>query len=68
MLILRKSRFRSGGTDVEFGSIDADNPDWPHGAGPAQSTDFEKVPSGFSPDDVRKIMPDNCLDLLGSGR
>jgi predicted TIM-barrel fold metal-dependent hydrolase len=42
--------------------------DWPHGEGLAQPTDFAKELSGFDEDEVRKIMRDNCLDLLGTGQ
>ncbi len=40
--------------------------DWPHGEGLAQPLDFEKELDGFSEDEVRMIMRDNCLELLGS--
>ena len=39
--------------------------DWPHGEGLAQPMDFEKELSGFGEDDVRRIMRDNCVELLG---
>ena len=39
--------------------------DWPHGEGLAEPTDFVKELDGFSAADVRKIMRDNALDLLG---
>jgi predicted TIM-barrel fold metal-dependent hydrolase len=42
--------------------------DWPHGEGLAQPLDFEKELDGFSEEDVRRIMRDNCLELLGSSR
>jgi predicted TIM-barrel fold metal-dependent hydrolase len=44
---------------VLFGS------DWPHGEGLAEPTDFTKELQGFDAADVRKIMRDNALDLLG---
>ncbi|MFA5885538.1 MAG: amidohydrolase family protein [Acidimicrobiia bacterium] len=44
---------------VLFGS------DWPHGEGLAQPTDFVKELHAFSDDEVRRIMRDNCLELLG---
>jgi predicted TIM-barrel fold metal-dependent hydrolase len=46
---------------VLFGS------DWPHGEGLARPTDFAKELQSFSDDDVRRIMRDNCLELLGAG-
>jgi len=46
---------------VLFGS------DWPHGEGLAHPTDFAKELQAFSDEDVRRIMRDNCLDLLGAG-
>ncbi len=42
--------------------------DWPHGEGLAEPTDFVKELDGFSPGDVRKIMRDNSLELLGAAR
>jgi len=39
--------------------------DWPHGEGLSEPTDFAKELSGFSEVDVRKIMRENCLELLG---
>jgi predicted TIM-barrel fold metal-dependent hydrolase len=42
--------------------------DWPHGEGLAQPLDFTKELDGFDDDEVRKIMRDNCLELLGSDR
>ncbi len=41
--------------------------DWPHGEGCPQPTDFLRVLQGFDEVEVRKIMRDNCLELLGSG-
>jgi len=45
---------------VLFGS------DWPHGEGLAEPIQFTKELTGFSPDDVRRIMRDNVRDLLGA--
>jgi predicted TIM-barrel fold metal-dependent hydrolase len=39
--------------------------DWPHGEGLAEPMLFRKELDGFSDADVRKIMRDNVLDLLG---
>jgi predicted TIM-barrel fold metal-dependent hydrolase len=44
---------------VLFGS------DWPHGEGLAEPLTFSKELAGFSPDEVRKIMRYNVIDLLG---
>ena len=44
---------------VLFGS------DWPHGEGLARPTDFVKELHDFSDDEIRKVMRDNALDLLG---
>ena len=46
---------------VLFGS------DWPHGEGLAQPIDFMKELHAFDDAEVRKIMRDNALDLLGPG-
>jgi predicted TIM-barrel fold metal-dependent hydrolase len=43
---------------VLFGS------DWPHGEGLAEPIQFTKELTGFSAEDIRKIMRDNVLDLL----
>jgi predicted TIM-barrel fold metal-dependent hydrolase len=40
--------------------------DWPHGEGLAEPIDFAQELAGFSDVEVRKIMRDNCLELLGS--
>jgi predicted TIM-barrel fold metal-dependent hydrolase len=40
--------------------------DWPHGEGCPQPTDFVRVLEGFDEGEVRKIMRDNCLELLGA--
>lgn len=40
--------------------------DWPHGEGVAQPLDFLKELDGFDADGVRRIMRDNCLELLGT--
>ncbi|MBL7491270.1 amidohydrolase [Frankia sp. AgB1.9] len=42
--------------------------DWPHGEGVAQPLDFRKELGAFSEGDVRKIMRDNCVDLLGASQ
>ncbi len=39
--------------------------DWPHGEGLASPVSFAEELKGFSESDVRKIMRDNALDLLG---
>jgi predicted TIM-barrel fold metal-dependent hydrolase len=39
--------------------------DWPHGEGLAEPTDFAKELDGFDEAEVRKIMRDNALELLG---
>jgi Amidohydrolase len=44
---------------VLFGS------DWPHGEGLAEPVTFTKELTGFSADDVRKIMRGNVLEYLG---
>jgi predicted TIM-barrel fold metal-dependent hydrolase len=40
--------------------------DWPHGEGVAQPLDFAKELGAFDEPAVRRIMHDNCLELLGS--
>ena len=40
--------------------------DWPHGEGVAQPLDFAKELGGFDDDAVRRIMRDNCAELLGT--
>ena len=39
--------------------------DWPHGEGLAEPVDFAKELDGFDESEVRKIMRDNALELLG---
>ena len=39
--------------------------DWPHGEGLESPVSFTEELAGFSDADVRKIMRDNALDLLG---
>ena len=56
---VRKLADTIGVERVLFGS------DWPHGEGLAQPTDFAKELHAFSGDEVRRIMRDNCLELLG---
>jgi predicted TIM-barrel fold metal-dependent hydrolase len=41
--------------------------DWPHGEGLAQPLDFTKELAGFDDAAVRRIMRDNCRELLGTG-
>jgi predicted TIM-barrel fold metal-dependent hydrolase len=45
---------------VLFGS------DWPHGEGLAEPLTFTKELTGFSADDVRKVMRGNVIDYLGT--
>jgi predicted TIM-barrel fold metal-dependent hydrolase len=40
--------------------------DWPHGEGLAEPLDFVKELHGFDETEVRKIMRDNALELLGA--
>jgi len=40
--------------------------DWPHGEGLAQPLDFAKELSCFSEAETRRIMRENCLELLGT--
>ena len=42
--------------------------DWPHGEGVAQPLDFAKELSMFGESDVRRILRENCLELLGTSR
>lgn len=49
-----------GAERILFGS------DWPHGEGVAEPLDFAKELSPFSEAEVRRIMRDNCLELLGA--
>jgi predicted TIM-barrel fold metal-dependent hydrolase len=39
--------------------------DWPHGEGLTQPLDFVKELAGFDPAATRRIMRENCLELLG---
>lgn len=39
--------------------------DWPHGEGLAEPVQFTKELTGFSEDDVKKIMRDNVVEFLG---
>ncbi len=41
--------------------------DWPHGEGLAEPTDFVKELHAFDAADVRRIIRDNALDLIGPG-
>jgi predicted TIM-barrel fold metal-dependent hydrolase len=40
--------------------------DWPHGEGVAQPMDFAAELQGFDEGDRRRILRDNCLELLGA--
>jgi predicted TIM-barrel fold metal-dependent hydrolase len=40
--------------------------DWPHGEGVAQPMDFTEELAPFSEAEVRRIMRENCLELLGT--
>jgi predicted TIM-barrel fold metal-dependent hydrolase len=40
--------------------------DWPHGEGVAQPMDFAKELSSFDESEVRRILRENCLELLGT--
>ena len=40
--------------------------DWPHGEGVARPLDFEKELGAFGEADTRRIMRDNCVELLGA--
>jgi predicted TIM-barrel fold metal-dependent hydrolase len=40
--------------------------DWPHGEGLLEPTDFAKELGGFDESEVRKVMRDNALELLGT--
>jgi predicted TIM-barrel fold metal-dependent hydrolase len=42
--------------------------DWPHGEGVAQPLDFAKELSAFGEADARRILRENCLELLGGAR
>jgi predicted TIM-barrel fold metal-dependent hydrolase len=42
--------------------------DWPHGEGVAHPLDFAKELSAFDADEQRRIMRENCLELLGASR
>lgn len=39
--------------------------DWPHGEGLANPIDFAKELDGFDDGSIRRMMRDNCLELLG---
>lgn len=58
---MRKLADLIGVERVLFGS------DWPHGEGLARPTDFVKELHAFADDEVRLVMRDNCLGLLGRG-
>ena len=40
--------------------------DWPHGEGLESLIDYTAELTAFGADDVRKIMRDNAIDLLGA--
>jgi predicted TIM-barrel fold metal-dependent hydrolase len=40
--------------------------DWPHGEGLEQPLDFAKELTGFDDKAIRRVMRDNCLELLGT--
>jgi predicted TIM-barrel fold metal-dependent hydrolase len=48
-----------GVTQVLFGS------DWPHGEGLADPVSFTDELTDFTPDEVQRIMRDNCAELVG---
>jgi predicted TIM-barrel fold metal-dependent hydrolase len=56
---LRRLADTIGVERVLFGS------DWPHGEGLAEPASFVDELSEFSPDEVRRIMRDNCAELVG---
>jgi predicted TIM-barrel fold metal-dependent hydrolase len=56
---IRKLADTIGVERVLFGS------DWPHGEGLAEPAGFVDELTAFKPDEVGRIMHDNCLDLLG---
>jgi predicted TIM-barrel fold metal-dependent hydrolase len=47
-----------GAERILFGS------DWPHGEGLANPLDFEKELAGLGDAAIRRVMRDNCLELL----
>ncbi len=56
---IRKLADTIGVERVMFGS------DWPHGEGLAEPRSFVDELTAFSPDEVWRIMHDNCAELLG---
>jgi predicted TIM-barrel fold metal-dependent hydrolase len=58
---MRKLADLIGVERILFGS------DWPHGEGLARPTDFVKELHAFSDAEQRRVMRDNCLDLLRPG-
>lgn len=56
---IRKLADTIGVERVMFGS------DWPHGEGLAEPRSFVNELTAFSPDEVWRIMHDNCAELLG---
>jgi predicted TIM-barrel fold metal-dependent hydrolase len=49
-----------GAERILFGS------DWPHGEGLENPVDFAKELTGFDDKAIRRVMRDNCLELLGA--
>jgi predicted TIM-barrel fold metal-dependent hydrolase len=56
---IRKLADTIGVERVLFGS------DWPHGEGLAEPAAFTKELGAFEPDEVHRIMRDNCVELVG---
>ena len=56
---LRRLADTIGVERVLFGS------DWPHGEGLAEPASFVDELTEFSPDEVQRIMRDNCAELVG---
>jgi predicted TIM-barrel fold metal-dependent hydrolase len=56
---IRKLADTIGVTQVLFGS------DWPHGEGLADPVSFTDELTDFAPDEVRRIMRENCAELVG---
>ncbi len=58
---IRKLADTIGIEHVLFGS------DWPHGEGLAEPAAFVDELTGFTPAEVRRVMRDNCAELVGIG-
>ena len=56
---LRRLADTIGVEHVLFGS------DWPHGEGLADPASFTDELTDFTPDEVQRIMRDNCAELVG---